>query len=66
MEAIEFYGPVHGSWMATKRLCRCHPFHPGGFDPVPETVSQREEHTHQCVHTTGESGSTHLHDTSKS
>ena len=34
-EAIEKYGAIKGSWMATKRVCRCHPFNPGGFDPVP-------------------------------
>jgi putative membrane protein insertion efficiency factor len=35
LEAIEEYGPAKGSWMAAKRICKCHPFHPGGFDPVP-------------------------------
>ena len=34
-EAIEKYGILTGGWMATKRVCRCHPFTPGGFDPVP-------------------------------
>jgi putative membrane protein insertion efficiency factor len=35
MNAVEKYGAVHGSWLALKRLFRCHPFHPGGWDPVP-------------------------------
>lgn len=35
MTAIEKYGLMKGSWMALKRLSRCHPFHPGGHDPVP-------------------------------
>ena len=35
MEAIERHGGVRGSWLAAKRVCKCHPFHPGGFDPVP-------------------------------
>jgi hypothetical protein len=33
-EAIERYGVGRGSWMALKRVLRCHPFHPGGWDPV--------------------------------
>ena len=39
LEAIESHGALHGSWLSAKRICRCHPFNPGGFDPVPH-------HTH--------------------
>lgn len=34
MEAIKKYGVLKGGWMSVKRLVKCHPFHPGGFDPV--------------------------------
>ena len=35
MQAVEKYGVLRGVWLGMKRLGRCHPFNPGGWDPVP-------------------------------
>ena len=35
LQAVALHGPLKGSWLATKRVCRCHPLHDGGYDPVP-------------------------------
>ena len=35
LEAVEKYGAVRGTFLATKRILRCNPFHKGGYDPVP-------------------------------
>jgi uncharacterized protein len=37
-EAIAAHGPVHGSLLAARRLCRCHPWGGSGYDPVPEPL----------------------------
>ena len=34
-EAVERYGAAQGGWMGLRRIFRCHPWNPGGFDPVP-------------------------------
>lgn len=35
LEALQKYGPFKGSYLAIKRILKCHPFHKGGYDPVP-------------------------------
>lgn len=41
LEAIARHGAPRGTALAVWRLLRCHPFHPGGFDPVPDTLGRR-------------------------
>ena len=40
--AVERFGALRGSWLAVRRILRCHPFRKGGFDPVPNSWDERK------------------------
>jgi putative membrane protein insertion efficiency factor len=50
LEAVREHGAAKGSLLAAKRLCKCHPWHPGGLDPVPEKSSGTPASACGCHH----------------
>jgi putative membrane protein insertion efficiency factor len=46
LEAVQGHGVMRGLYMGARRLLRCHPWHPGGFDPVPPTHCLKAPHAH--------------------
>jgi uncharacterized protein len=48
IDAIARFGAIKGSWLALRRILRCHPFHPGGYDPVPEITGSKKKSCSCC------------------
>ena len=49
-QALRTHGAARGSWLAARRIGRCHPFHPGGHDPVPPVRPRVTPHTRVDAH----------------
>lgn len=43
IEALSYHGTLKGCWLSAKRILKCHPFHSGGYDPVPTNATKDEK-----------------------
>jgi uncharacterized protein len=46
MQALREHGALRGTWLAVRRVLKCHPFHPGGYDPVPRRSASPQHLPH--------------------
>jgi hypothetical protein len=44
LEAVQMHGAARGAWLAARRVCRCHPWNAGGYDPVPSPTTTTTTH----------------------
>ncbi|MFC5602343.1 membrane protein insertion efficiency factor YidD [Sporosarcina koreensis] len=42
VEALQKHGALKGAWLTIRRILKCHPFHEGGFDPVPDKIDKKK------------------------
>ena len=59
VEALRVHGPLRGTWLAARRLLRCHPWNLGGIDPVPQTTTLPDPSVAGTTGTTGTDTSGH-------